>query len=642
MWHGKLVRLLQKILRELDIVDVVVDLLQLPFQKGADINSIQKDQYRQLFNLMNLLYRLLKQLSKGSLTNAKAIVAHLDVFRSQLGKGILVTPTIKEVYTGKRELLNEITPDLVDHFVDLIKKDKLPQYIDFLMSICISGSENSPEPIGKVQNMVTHALLDENSVVLPAMQVSKRSDGGIRVKAMVAGEGTWMDLSEFKDPAFINPKTKKQEDYAGWIMNSALFELNEKQKIFRYMIRCTNLYGRLALGRNQTALRLLTGNSNLSLDYESILCIIKEESLPYLLRARYMTLMSRIFVERDPQTHVPSIVKTRVWSKVVPEQSDLNLSEDHESEGADAGANPIPKCETGFLDLQGYLLKAIPTLAGLKMEGSTQPSMNDRVSFGQLEFIRTQLEITETMLGYGFFRGQGQAAPDHSRARVTASVDFATPEESAGTSSAKTRFRTGSLATGGLFSYTQLRELVSGLFIVLDSRGGDVATRKTDTSIEALTRNTVRSCALRLLQKCFDIRINFRVTETIRCYEQIFESLKKDPVAYSRAASGRQSLMSQSLASMSSFTSEDSTGSGDLVVKEPDVREIFTGFEDVVEDLNFRLFKQNIISTDDISADTYQHGETEDLVCQLMLDLCSFSFPALSSSCFAILFRHAE
>lgn len=30
----------------------------------------------------------------------------------------------------------------------------------------------------------------------------------------------------------------------------------------------------------------------------------------------------------------------------------------------------------------------------------------------QLEFIRAQLEITDTMLGYGFFRGQGQVKSD--------------------------------------------------------------------------------------------------------------------------------------------------------------------------------------------------------------------------------------
>lgn len=39
-------------------------------------------------------------------------------------------------------------------------------------------------------------------------------------------------------------------------------------------------------------------------------------------------------MERDPQTHVPSVVKTRVWTRVIPEKSDLNLTEDHEAEGA--------------------------------------------------------------------------------------------------------------------------------------------------------------------------------------------------------------------------------------------------------------------------------------------------------------------
>lgn len=50
---------------------------------------------------------------------------------------------------------------------------------------------------------------------------------------------------------------------------------------------------------------------------------------------------------------------------------------------AESGENPIPKCETGFIDLQSYLLSAIPELAGLKDEAN-EPSLNGRASFGQV------------------------------------------------------------------------------------------------------------------------------------------------------------------------------------------------------------------------------------------------------------------
>ena len=473
-------------------MDLVIDVLQLPFQKGIDIDLIHLEKYEQLRSLMNLLYRLLKQMSKENLTNARIIACHVAVFRSHLGKGMLVTPTIKEIYTGKRELLNEIKPDLVAHFVDLIRKEKLPQYIDFLMSICVSGPDSHPEPIAKVQNMVMHAIFEENSFadkssVLPRMRVSKKQNGGVNVCAMIEGE-RWMDLSDFRRLDFVNPKTKKQEDYAGWIMTAALYELNAEQKMFRYMIRCTNLYGRLALGRNQNALRLLICNPDLGLEYDSILSIMQEETLPYLFRARHVTLMSRLFVERDPQTIVPFIVNTRVWSEVTPEKSQLDLSGDQETKDSNSGQNSIPRCETGFHDLVRFLLVSNSKLANLK-DGSGNPSLNGKVSYGQLELIRTQLELSETMLSYGFLRGKSQRPLDTSKATVTASVDFAPPGGNENLS------RRGSLASGGAFSANQLRDLITGLFLILDSRGADRTTRAADTSTEAMMRNAVMHAA---------------------------------------------------------------------------------------------------------------------------------------------------
>lgn len=72
-------RLMQKILHELNVVNIVVSLLQLPFQKGVDINQL--DRFKPLVELLNLMYRLLKQMAKDNLRNARSIHSHLQVFR---------------------------------------------------------------------------------------------------------------------------------------------------------------------------------------------------------------------------------------------------------------------------------------------------------------------------------------------------------------------------------------------------------------------------------------------------------------------------------------------------------------------------------------------------------------------------------
>jgi hypothetical protein len=75
-------RLMQKILRELSCDAVVVNLLELPFRKGVDIDQLKgKDKFAPLVDLLNRMYRLLKQMAKGNLNNSRRILIHLQVFR---------------------------------------------------------------------------------------------------------------------------------------------------------------------------------------------------------------------------------------------------------------------------------------------------------------------------------------------------------------------------------------------------------------------------------------------------------------------------------------------------------------------------------------------------------------------------------
>ena len=86
-------RLMQKILRELLVVELVVSLLTLPFQKGLSVDEVKTD--AQLLKLVNLMYRLLKQMAKNNLANARVMLQHLPVFRYLLHTSVylVVYPT---------------------------------------------------------------------------------------------------------------------------------------------------------------------------------------------------------------------------------------------------------------------------------------------------------------------------------------------------------------------------------------------------------------------------------------------------------------------------------------------------------------------------------------------------------------------
>jgi len=557
------------------------------------------------------------------------------------------------MFTGKRELLNRIEPSLVQHFVELLKKDKAPQYIDFLMSICMLGTDTKPEPLSKVQNMVTFELLEEHMSLLPQLRLEPNQKGVMRVLFRVEGQTTeFLNLANFKRPDFVNSKGRK-EDYAGWIMNSALSELDLTQRSFRYLIRCTNLYGRLALGRNQKALKLLICNPSLCLDYSTILSVMKEESLPYLFRARYTTLMARLFVDRDPQTQIPTIVNTRVWSKVVPEDSDLNV------DGVDAhlqGANPIPTCTNGFVDLQSYLLSSIPKVADCK-NADKSPGLNGKPGFGQLQFINAELELTDMMMDFGFFRGLAavqqqansqQAAMHSAQATATATIGFhpAGSSESIGAVGKKP----GHMVESRSVSFDNIKILFEALFAILDSRDGssNVAARKNKKGAdqqEVDMRNKVRVDALWLLLRILDIRMNYRVTETIACYEKIFERLCKDPLAYSRMSKTGSDPGPMSMGSFKSGISDVPSNYIASVGKleectEEDLKAIFLKFESEVTQLGSKMFEHNIISSVQVGSDIYKEGSFDDVTLHVMLDLCTFQDPGISRLALQLLFRN--
>ena len=115
------------------MINLVVDTVQSPFTKGVPLSEISgpnKDRFAKLVTILNMQYRLLKQMCKEDLVNSRTLYFHLPVLRSHLGKGILCTPTIKEIFAGKREMLNKIDVDLIDHFVALLQAQILKRALD--------------------------------------------------------------------------------------------------------------------------------------------------------------------------------------------------------------------------------------------------------------------------------------------------------------------------------------------------------------------------------------------------------------------------------------------------------------------------------------------------------------------------------
>ena len=142
------------------------------------------------------------QVVKGDSSNAWELFAHLPLIRTHLGKGLSSNVTLKEMYLGNRRLLGTLKGADVEHFMQLLLQDRNPQYIDFLLSICICDDE----PLPSNQELVCEQLLNLNAHLLPTCQVeAARESGELRLGIHLPGakdqhgRDFWIDVCKFTE-----------------------------------------------------------------------------------------------------------------------------------------------------------------------------------------------------------------------------------------------------------------------------------------------------------------------------------------------------------------------------------------------------------------------------------------------------------
>ena len=197
----------------------------------------------------------------------------------------------------------------IARIVELLVEHHDPRYIDFLMSICTCKGE----PVVSMQRCVTERLIahPEAAKLLPRIEISRDQSGRKTLRMLLHGphdatqednahgytiKEPWIDIARFRREE--RDADGKLRDWASKIMQHRFEELRDDEKKFRYFVRCSNLFGKVSLGRNQASLRALLCNKHLGLTYETIREVMGMETLPMLVRSRFTTLMRILFVDR--------------------------------------------------------------------------------------------------------------------------------------------------------------------------------------------------------------------------------------------------------------------------------------------------------------------------------------------------------
>ncbi|KAJ8409386.1 hypothetical protein AAFF_G00235840 [Aldrovandia affinis] len=141
----------QRLLRNMGAHAVILELLQIPYEKGEDIRMQE---------IMKLAHEFLQNFCAGNQQNQALLHKHIGLF---LNPGILEAITMQHIFMNNFQLCSEISERVVQHFVHCIETHgRNVQYLKFLQTIV--KAEN--KFIKKCQDTVMAELVNSGEDVL--------------------------------------------------------------------------------------------------------------------------------------------------------------------------------------------------------------------------------------------------------------------------------------------------------------------------------------------------------------------------------------------------------------------------------------------------------------------------------------------
>jgi len=200
--RGTPVRQRQKLLRNLQVVEMLVAVLRVPFAphntSGAAVTleDLKLKLHQLTLRVSDAAYAVLEVFLTGdSRKNELYIAAHIPFFQSQVGGIVRVEKMYTELVKDNPIVVHSITDREMQAFVDLLRHDKDGDYLDFLSVLC----EVAGGPVPSNQERICRMLLQEsqNSVYLTELDRDRRE---VMVN-LTGAPDAWMSLRKFAESA---------------------------------------------------------------------------------------------------------------------------------------------------------------------------------------------------------------------------------------------------------------------------------------------------------------------------------------------------------------------------------------------------------------------------------------------------------
>ncbi|XP_070538210.1 inositol 1,4,5-trisphosphate-gated calcium channel ITPR3-like [Ptychodera flava] len=285
---GEPVKDRQKLLRNLKILDLLVQICQLPFNGTGD--------ERYASQIIVECYKVMYTYVLGdSRKNELYIARFIDFFQIQIQRegeiGHQAAHMVMELFRDNRKIIDRLTPTKIDSYIELLRKNKNYRYLDLLSVLCVCDGLAIPDN----QNYITEVwLVKGKDRPLPCLYLTEL---GTSIK---------------KDADTVYVSTDKGKRWTP--LQEFAADVNSDQ--FLFLDYQLDLFGKLCYGRNEFAIEVITEKLGYLTWGEAFNCL-KNKKLPEQLRAKYCALIISLFVDvGDNHSFLERIKLSFIWDEI--------------------------------------------------------------------------------------------------------------------------------------------------------------------------------------------------------------------------------------------------------------------------------------------------------------------------------------
>ncbi|KAK7890890.1 hypothetical protein WMY93_022853 [Mugilogobius chulae] len=339
----------QKLMREQNILEQIFGILKAPFEDQGDgpmlrLEDLGDQRYSHFKYMLRLCYRILRHSQQDYRKNQEHIAKKFSIMQSQMGYEILAEDTITALLHNNRKLLEKhITGREIETFVNLLRRNREPRFLDYLSDLCVSNKTAIPV----TQELICKFMLNPtNADILIQTKLIANTETPLE-SSMMQEEGEeeevwlyWID--SHKEPHGKSIRHLAQDT-----------KLNHKMDVdiityYRYQL---NLFARMCLDRQYLAINQISSQ----LPVDLILRCMFDDCLPYNLRASFCRLMLHMHVDRDPQESVVPVRYARLWTEI---PSEISIH-DFEYESTDTSRDEMKRKFSPIMDFVEEYLKDV-------------------------------------------------------------------------------------------------------------------------------------------------------------------------------------------------------------------------------------------------------------------------------------------